>query len=378
MKKIKVLAIIIIILIFTIISFILNKNLSKNKISEFKETIIEIDRTENNYAKASSAEELIENLSKDEIQIIEIQNDIDLGYNLANWDSKYSEIIQKHNEPLTHPILKETGVSKLKIQNKDGLIIFSENGSKILHCNIIIENSRNIKISNIKMEELWEWDEETQGEYDRNNWDYITIKNSENIAIEKCDFSKAYDGITDIDYSKNVTISNCNVVEIDVNNEFYNMQFEELEQNMNDYAIYSYLRKEIGLDIETIKNMVAYQFKVYNIGSNKENSKNTNIIIHDCTFKNVKTRIPMARNSSVYVYNSYVEATTVNKKMLNKKDYKKIKKTYPKIVSFNSHGAISIKNSYMVIENCVYKGFKYTFNTYHFDFFDSFGIIKQI
>lgn len=378
MKKIKVLAIIIIILIFTIILFILNKNLSKNKISEFKETIIEIDRTENNYAKASSAEELIENLSKDEIQIIEIQNDIDLGYNLANWDSKYSEIIQKHNEPLTHPILKETGVSKLKIQNKDGLIIFSENGSKILHCNIIIENSRNIKISNIKMEELWEWDEETQGEYDRNNWDYITIKNSENIAIEKCDFSKAYDGITDIDYSKNVTISNCNVVEIDVNNEFYNMQFEELEQNMNDYAIYSYLRKEIGLDIETIKNMVAYQFKVYNIGSNKENSKNTNIIIHDCIFKNVKTRIPMARNSSVYVYNSYVEATTVNKKMLNKKDYKKIKKTYPKIVSFNSHGAISIKNSYMVIENCVYKGFKYTFNTYHFDFFDSFGIIKQI
>lgn len=118
MKKIKVLAIIIIILIFTIILFILNKNLSKNKISEFNETIIEIDRTENNYAKASSAEELIENLSKDEIQIIEIQNDIDLGYNLSNWDSKYSEIIQKHNEPLTHPILKETGVSKLKIKNK--------------------------------------------------------------------------------------------------------------------------------------------------------------------------------------------------------------------------------------------------------------------
>lgn len=228
------------------------------------------------------------------------------------------------------------------------------------------------------MEELWEWDEETKGEYDRNNWDYITIKNSENIAIEKCDFSKAYDGITDIDYSKNITISNCNVLEIDLNNEFYNMQFEELEQNMNKYSIYSYLRKEIGLDIETIKKMVAYQFKVYNIGSNKENSQNTNIVIHDCTFKNVKTRIPMARNSSIYVYNSYVEATKVNKKMLNKKDYKKIKKTYPKIVSFNSHGAISIKNSYMVIENCVYKGFKYTFNTYHFDFFDSFGIIKQI
>ena len=52
-------------------------------------------------------------------------------------------------------------MSKLLIQNKDGLIIYSKNGCKLLHTNIVIKNSKNIKIENIKMEELWEWDEET-------------------------------------------------------------------------------------------------------------------------------------------------------------------------------------------------------------------------
>ena len=38
-----------------------------------------------------------------------------------------------------------------QMKNKDGLIIFSKNGSKILHTNIIIQDSKNIKINNIKI-----------------------------------------------------------------------------------------------------------------------------------------------------------------------------------------------------------------------------------
>ena len=316
-------------------------------------------------AIVDSSEDFIEALKNDNINIIEIISDIDLGYNLLKEDEIDNNVIVKHNEPLTHPILKQTGVSKLKIKNKDGLIIYSKSGCKILNTNFLIENSKNIKIENLSFEELWEWDESTKAEFDRNDWDYITIKNSENINIKNCEFSKAYDGITDIDNCKNVTIEYCKLNEIDIEkNNFFNSQFQELEENIDNYPMYKFLRETIGLSITQVKKLSSYQFKLYLIGTKPNCKKNENIVIHDNLFLNVKTRIPFARNSNVYLYNNYSDQSKIDiNKIVSEDKLPLIKEKYPKIVSLGTHAVISIEDSYIVLENNIFNGVKHKYQT---------------
>ena len=318
-----------------------------------------------NYRRVTNAKELEEALLNEQIQVIELANDIDLGYENIKNQIQTDIIFQEHNKPLTHPKLKKTGVSKLRIKNKNGLILYSNNGSKILHCNVKIQDCENIKIENLSFSELWEWDEETNAEYDRNDWDYITIDNSENICINHCEFSKAYDGITDIRNTKNVTIEYCKLNEIDIDDEFYNEQFQELEKNKDIYPMYKFLRDEVKVEYEDIKELCAYQFKVYTIGlEENKNEKCTNIVIHDSLYLNAKTRIPMIRDGNAYLYNVYVDSTRISnikEKIVNKNQYEEIKERYNKIVSFDAFGIIATEQAYVLAKNTFFQGAKYPF-----------------
>lgn len=52
---------------------------------------------------------------------------------------------------------------------------------------------------NLEFDELWEWDEATKGNYDKNDWDYVTIEGtSSKVWIDHCTFNKAYDGLVDV------------------------------------------------------------------------------------------------------------------------------------------------------------------------------------
>ena len=342
----------------------LNNDLDKNKI-DFKAVQFDIKEDKNNICIVTNEREFADALDDERIQIIDIENDLDLGIKYLSSlkiDSKY---IEKHNEALIHPVLKRTGVSKVKIKDRKNLIIRSKTGSKILHTNFVIDNSENIKIENIYLDELWEWDEETLGYYSKNNWDFITIKNSKNVLINNCKFGKSYDGITDIKESQNITISNCEVLETDyLNNAFYNVQFDELEHNIDKYKMYSFLRNEALLSKEQVKKLSAYQFKVYLIGTEDYGPKNENIVIHDCKFFNVKTRVPQVRNSSVYFYNNYVKSNESDyNAYMSYKQYVLIEEKYPKIVALQSYGVIAIQRAYVVVENCEFIGTTYKYTT---------------
>ena len=131
-----------------------NEDLDKNKLEKFEKVDIQIKESEFNKSVVDNSEDFIKALKNDDVNIIEITSNIDLGYNLLKEDEIDNNVIVKHNEPLTHPILKQTGVSKLNIKNKDGLIIYSKSGCKILHANFFIEDSRNVKIENLKLVKL--------------------------------------------------------------------------------------------------------------------------------------------------------------------------------------------------------------------------------
>ena len=355
MKRVIFLIIFIIIIIVGYVYFDLNQN----KI-DFHEVKNDIIKNNSNYIEVNDSVELLNALENPHIQIINIVSDIDLGYQLVE-KSKY---IENHCKAVTHPILKDTGVSKLLLKNMNGLIIESSNGSKLLHTNIVIENSKNIEIKNIELDELWEWDEDTFAEYDRNDWDAITIKNSENILIDHITFHKVYDGITDIKNSNNITIKNCKLEKLDIDNDsFFNSQFDVLESNRDNYPMYQYLRDEVGLSVNEVKLLSSYQYKLFLIGPKDFGEKNKNIVIHDNMFLNVKTRVPQARNSSVYFYNNYIDSSDIGYDVISKKQKEMINHSkYQKLVHLGTYGIISIQRSYVVSENNIFKGvdFPYT------------------
>lgn len=361
----KILKIVLNVIIIFLIVFIiwLNIDLNKNKIV-FQEFDINIEKNDENFRVVQNEKELLETLENDNIQIIEIANDMDLGFNTLESLGVNSSLVTKHNEALTHPLLIKTGVSKLNIENKDRLYIYSNNGSKILHSNIVISKSENIKFENIYFDELWEWDEETKAEYDRNDWDYFSIIGCKNIIIKNCEFGKAYDEIFSINNSMNIIVEYCKLNKIDINNdEFFNNQFIELENNKEKYEMYNYLRESCNLSINTIKKLSSYQFKLFLFGTKDYENYNKNIIIHDCIFSNVKTRIPMARNSSVYLYNIWVDSSNIDsQKILDDEEKNMIKEKYPKLVMLDTYGIIAIQRSYILAENCIFDDvdYKYT------------------
>src|SRR5262249_25178349 len=110
------------------------------------------------------------------VKVIEIMNDLNLGYNEVPAEAKVnSEPFRADIAPLLHPALITSGVTLLDVQDKNNLTIFSTNGATLRHAHFNVKRCVNVIIRNLKFDELWEWDENTDGDYDRNNWDFITI-----------------------------------------------------------------------------------------------------------------------------------------------------------------------------------------------------------
>ena len=232
--------------------------------------------TDAGYTKVYNAVDLAVALNdkKGIVKVIEIMNDLNLGYNEIPADAKTnSEPFRAHNTPLLHPVLLTSGVSLIDIQKKNGLTIFSANGATIRHATFNIKNSGNIIVRNLKFDEMWEWDENTKGQYDRNDWDFIDLGNAgtvTNIWIDHCTFTKAYDGIVDIkDGSYNITFSWCKYTGDDgaTNpNSWVRQQIYALESNKTSYAMYNFLRNN-GFSVEDIVTVIQGHDKTHLIGA---------------------------------------------------------------------------------------------------------------
>src|SRR5215831_2552886 len=161
-----------------------------------------------NYRKVFTADDLVAALGNRNTKVIEIMNDLDLGFNEVPASAR-TDALRSASSPLLHPALISSGVSLIDIQDKNGLTIFSANGATIRHANFNVKRAINLIIRNLKFDELWEWDESSKGNFDKQGWDFITVDmTSDNIWIDHCTFTKAYDGVVDIKGgTHNVTIS---------------------------------------------------------------------------------------------------------------------------------------------------------------------------
>ncbi len=283
-----------------------------------------IPETDAAYRKVTTPLEFVQaiidsNKTAGKVKVIEIMNDLNLGWTEVGTavQTLASNALREHAAPKLHPVLKASGVSILDIKSKSPLTIFSANGSAIRHCNFNIKGTSNIIIRNLKFDELWEWDEASKGDYDSNDWDFITIGNGgavSNVWIDHCTFTKAYDGTIDMKVgTKNVTVSWCRIVgddEATNPNSFVRQQLAALEATKSSHAGYRFLRDTVGYTIDEIAEMIQGHDKGALMGATSLNSGNATLTgtFHHVWFQNVWDRVvPRLRGGNVHNYNIYVD-----------------------------------------------------------------------
>jgi pectate lyase len=336
-----------------------------------------ISETDPGYRKVSTPFEFAEALymaNKNKgVKVIEVMNDLDLGWNEVGAEVREmaSTPFSSAIAPKLHPVLKETGVSSITINPKNGgLTIFSANGSTIRHGSLNIKATKNIIIRNLKFDELWEWDEESKGKYDKNNWDFITLGvgggTVDHVWVDHCTFTKAYDGIVDtkggasnITYSWNKYAGDDGATNP---NSFVRQQINDLEANKAAHPMYNFLRTH-GFAVEDIVEVMQGPNKLHAIGELSLDPVNVNstVTFHHQWYINAWDRLPRLAGGMVHSYNTYAEATGALEarrlrddiaETLSPADQNTLNNTYSFKPPIN--GSISTENGSMLVENSVY------------------------
>lgn len=350
-------------------------NLEKYSVSGFASSIVSdkkvpmsssIDElNSSSYVRVTNEVELAAALKKgSKVKVIEIMNDLDLGWNEIDAAAQKAPFTQ-NIVPLTHPTLKKTGVSKITVDSFDDLTIFSKNGSTIKHAGLVFKNSKNVVIRNLQFDELWEWDEDTKGDYDRNDWDYITLEGCNGVWIDHCTFGKAYDGIVDSKKgTKGVTISYSKFLPGDYKNDgFFTAMFDEMEKNSSKYPMYSFIKSQ-GLSKEDIMRVASPQKKTHLIGAKELDVTNNDleITLHHNYYKDSQDRMPRLRGGNAHIYNIVMDCreaysarnivTTSISKSITAAGYH---------FGLTSNGAISTEGGALLMESSVILGVKNPF-----------------
>ena len=313
-----------------------------------------------NYYKVSNANEFLDavlSVKKTGLpSVIELDADICLGENEVENFASYSSILTAHTHPAqTHPLLMQTGVTKLSLKGMNNLTIFSNNGYSIKHTALDINGSDNIIIRNIRFDELWEWDEETAGDYDVNDWDYVTVQAGSNrIWIDHCSFYKAYDGVVDIKTDKttatNVTISWCEFLPRSEDDIFFNQMMDTMAANPQNYPYYNSLLNA-GMTTEQIWWYAYGQKKTHLVGQSDEatTAENISLTLANNYYFDSMDRMPRLRYGTAHVYNCIMDA----QELLTARDGITNAEAAKHIVS---NGASSTCDAEVLLENCYING----------------------
>lgn len=261
-------------------------------------------------------------------KVIELTTDLNLGYKymeaqnmktygVVNAISDY----KKNNVPISSPDLIRDGVSEIKLKDRDGLTIFSRNGSTIYHCEIGIVDSNDVVIRNIGIQGLNEWDDfeynsngATPGGHKRYDWDNISIYQSTNIWIDHCTLGIAYDGSVDITDASTATLSWCRIGEPDERmlQEMQNTMdyMEELYQQGKGHKFYTALR-DGGATKDQIMKFSLLNDKVHAFSCSEgyyDKNIYDRITMAYNYYKNSVQRVPQIRSGNAHMFNCWINS----------------------------------------------------------------------
>ncbi len=290
------------------------------------------------------------------VRVIEIANDINLGYNVLSAEAKATGLVSDFASSANKlsPYLymsdnfNENGISQIKVERVSNLLIYSKNGAKLTHCGFKLSYDNNVVFRNLEFDEIWQWEDGTAeaskiGDYDWFGWAYFKIAFCGYIWIDHCTFGKSYDGQIDVsnpEYTANAQVAACapygadgscavhiswckfNAGSEDEDGYIYQtMQAIEEEYQAHTDAEDGYVSKHAyydalrdgGVTFEEILYGIAIpQKKGFLCGDSGDDYKynlKLQVSFANCTFKNLEDRIPKLRGGNAYMYNCVVDSS---------------------------------------------------------------------
>jgi len=333
-------------------------------------------------------------IEEGKVHVIEITNDLNLGYNVLTSEEKALNIFTdyKTNGALSNMVLTN-GISQIKVENISNLLIFSKNGSKITHAGFKVTSCHNVVFRNLEMDEIWEWEDSFSsdtakiGDYDKFGWAYFKISHCGQIWIDHMTFGKSYDGQIDYanpvsnskstkirlaygsDGSNGLHISYCNFMggSDDKDGYLYQMM-KEIDDLYNsgksNYLYYNALR-DSGLSFNDILYGVAIpQKKGFLFGDNSSSNddfyynKEMKVSFNSCKIINFCDRIPKVRGGQVFMYNTLIDSLKYLEYRSNVYAYgssvAKVNSTWK--CACVSQGFLVSYGGYLHIENSIIRG----------------------
>lgn len=291
-----------------------------------------------------------------QVHVIEIANDLDLGFNHIGANYKAADENKSHAYVESYcrgksgnvsafqmsDMYKEHGISKIKIENTKNLLIYSKSGVKITHAGFSVLSCDNVVFRNLEMDEMWQWEDSSSiatskvGDYDAFGWAYFKVAHCGYVWIDHCTFGKSYDG--QIDYSNPVYdtkgtafrapygangsnglhISWCefNAGSDDENGYLYKMMRsieEDYQAGGKKFAYYNALRDHYSFE-QILYGLAIPQKKGFLCGdsgnghSDYDMNLSLRISFSNCYFKNLEDRLPKLRGGNAVMYNCVVDS----------------------------------------------------------------------
>lgn len=178
------------------------------------------DRTEyigtDKYAVVTNEAEFLQALDgakKGNIKVIEIANDLDLGYDNIPEEVKalggLAEYASNTSEVITNPGIIESGLSQLIIGDVHGLTIFSRGGATISRAEWKLQGtSSDIIVRNINFDSLWHWTDDNNTK--ASGWTPMKVNGAKGVWFDHCTFTLGSDGLADSENgTENLTYTWC-------------------------------------------------------------------------------------------------------------------------------------------------------------------------
>lgn len=345
---------------------------------------------------------------KGSVHVIEIENDINLGYYTLSDGVKSSGIVddfaKKYNSLKAYLYSSEefikNGISQIKVENTSDLLVYSKNGAKLTHCGFKLTSDNNVVFRNLDFDGAWQWEDGNKGaskigDYDWYGWAYFKISFCGYIWLDRCNFGKSYDGQVDYsnpDYTANagvafrapygadggngLHISRCgfNAGSDDKDGYIYKMM-RSIEddyaahkgdaQYVSQHAYYDALRDN-GASFEDILYGIALPqkkgFLCGDSGNNQEDYEyNLKLCIsfESCKFINLEDRLPKLRGGNCYMYNCVADSSQYYSYRAKLKGYadgavKKANGTWK--CALASQGIVCGNGGSVKAENCIFRG----------------------
>ena len=350
------------------------------------------------------------------VHVIEIANDLNLGYNHLSEgakkntsivDSGFNKNIAGYTPYLSmSDMVLENGITQLKVENTSNLLIYSKNGAKLTHCGFKLTSDTNVVFRNLQFDEMWQWEDAPRtdtnaiGDYDWFGWAYFKIGFCGYIWIDHCTFGKSYDG--QIDYSNpnytanagvafrapygadggnglHISWCNFNAGSDDKDGYLYKMMEKieaDYQQSLSDpdkecnYLYYKALR-DGGASFEDILYGVAIpQKKGFLCGDDAKQDKDDytynlglQVSFANCKFTNLEDRLPKVRGGNAYMYNCIVDSSQyytyrATLKSLNAASLVSNINSKWKC-GLVSQGIVCGSGASVKAENCIYRGIEY-------------------